>query len=99
MTIISKDNLQESLERFHFLLLKSWEVENKMLFFHTISKLFLLMKCDIINSHKDLRGISIMPAIIMIADKLILPIIKGKITPTLAVHQYAGKDESDINIA
>ena len=51
---------------------------------HNKCRLITKKKKDIIESYKDLRGIAIMPAIIMIIDKIIAPTIKKLADPLLS---------------
>ena len=69
MSLISKDNGYTSLLNYKFLVSKLYPLQNEELIFHTISKVILKKKKDLVKSYNDLRGIAIMPALIMVLEK------------------------------
>ena len=68
----------------------SMSEEGKLLI-HRTSKIILKKKKDFVNSWKDVRGISIMPAIYMIIDKLSNKYLKEKLHPLIYTQQHGAR--------
>ena len=79
MTLIKKENLYETAVQFKKLLLNINNIEGSQYLIHNMSKTILKKKKAEISNYGDLRGISIMPAIIMVHDKILLQIINEDI--------------------
>ena len=69
--ITNGDNLYETARRAKYILEKSASSQTGNLLIHNTSKILLKQKKEIVESSKDLRPISIMPAIIMVIDKIV----------------------------
>ena len=68
--LINGNNLYETALRAKYILEKSISSKTGNLLIHSTSKILLKQKKETIQSSKDLRPISIMPAIIMVIDKI-----------------------------
>ena len=66
---------------------------------HSTSKTILKKKKANITNYGDLRGISIMPSIIMVHDKILSQIINEDIDSTLDINQFGGRQGLNINSA
>ncbi len=72
MKIIRKENLAETAKSFDKLLIGIQKTPQVNLLIHRTSKILLKKKTEITDSWKDLRPITIMPAIYMVFDKIIM---------------------------
>ena len=83
MEIIKSQTLKQTILKFQWIIKAATDNNTGALLLHTTSKLLLKKKKDNINSFGDLRGISIMPAILMVLDKLSINFIKKTSKPIL----------------
>ena len=67
--------------------------------YHQTTSLFLLKKRDIIRNYKDLRGISILPALMITFDKIIAPIVNKIGIGKINNKQFAVKPNSNTYMA
>ena len=98
MEIIRGENLAQSLNNLTRLLATALN-NNDNILLHTTSKLLLKKKKEQIQSYKDLRGIAIMPAWIMVLDKLLFQIITPNMTNILYPNQFGLPYNGDVNTA
>ena len=70
---------------------------------HRTSKIILKKKKDFVESWKDVRPITIMPAIYMVIDKLTNAYLKQKLQSLIYNHQHGARSgmrkEKILNIA
>ena len=92
-------NAYEDLVNYANIAQAAKESDDPDLFFHNISRVILFKKIDEVSTWKDLRPISILPAAIIILEKLTLPILKNAIKSGISITQYAARDGSDCNLA
>lgn len=98
--IIQGDNLKQQFLNFQFFLNTVWKIENgRKLVLHRTSRVILFKKIPEIVSYKDLRPISIMPAVIITLEKLIAPVVKIGIKGKISNVQFGFKEDSGINFA
>lgn len=71
---------------------KIYAADNSSIFFHTISKAVPFKKEDEVTSGAGLRAICIMPAWIMILEKLALPLIRKRIQSRMIKVQFGYKE-------
>ncbi|MGL4948070.1 MAG: hypothetical protein ACRC42_01650, partial [Mycoplasma sp.] len=99
ITMIRDDNSVKTLSNLYKWITNIIKNPNISMIIHQTSKLILKKKTSIINSYEDLRGIAIMPVIVMVFDKLISPYIKDITEPLISKQQFAWRQQSDTNIA
>ena len=99
MKIIIGDNLKNTIQRLKYLLQRIYPCTNREIILHRTTKTFFKKKKEIIEDYKDLRMLSIMPAIIMIIDKSISPILKELTKNKIASNQHGARAEHNINTA
>ena len=99
MKIIVGKNLQETCQKLKNIIQNTLKSENKHLLFHNTSKIILKKKKDNIESWKDLRPITITPAIIMIHDKILLAYLKSEIDSTFSMKQHGARPGLSTNTA
>ena len=99
MGLIISGTMGDTLQAYNKLNLLMSNAKNLELFFHSNTRIILLKKLEEVVSWMDLRPISIMPANIIVLEKILLPILKEGIKKALNINQFAIKDESDVSIA
>ena len=99
MKLIKKENLFETAVQFKKLLLSISNIEGSQYLIHNTSKTILKKKKAEITNYGDLRGISIMPAIIMVHDKILSQIINEDIDSILDINQFGGRQGLDTTSA
>lgn len=99
MKIVRGSNLNETAKRFKYILDKLKHNKTNKIIFHNISKLLLKKKKDIIESMNDLRGIAIMPAIIMVLDKITILYSSPMGNRMLSKYQHGGRTQYSTNTA
>ena len=99
MEIVKGDNLNSTAERMKYLLQKIDQIDTKEIIIHNKSKQLLKKKKDVITSSNDLRGISIMPAIIMTIDKITIPYTNKIANNLLNNNQHGGRTQYSTNTA
>ena len=99
MEIIKGDNLNNTAQRMKYIIEKISKNETKGILIHNKSKQLLKKKKDIISSSNDLRGISIMPAIIMTLDKITIAYASPKADIYLSKYQHGGRSKYSTNTA
>ena len=98
--IIKGQNAYEDLINFRKLMENIWSVnDGRKLFIHRTSKIILFKKAQDVKDFKDLRPISIIPAFLIVLEKLIQPIIKQALKGKISLRQYGFRDSSDVNMA
>ena len=97
--IIKGENTHQDLLNLTTLLYRLWSNSGRTLFFHRTSKVILFKKLQEIRDFRDTRPISIIPAVIMVMQKIISPIIKEIIKGKINKYQFGFKVDSDINSA
>ena len=70
MKIVRGANLKDNAKRFKYILDNLKNNKTSKILIHNLSKLLLKKKKDNVESINDLRGIAIMPAVIMVLDKI-----------------------------
>ena len=99
MRQIVKGNLYETAVQFKKLILNINKIEGSQYIIHNISKTILKKKKPEIANYGDLRGLSIMPAIIMVHDKILSQIINEDIDSILDINQFGGRQGLDTTSA
>ena len=99
MKIVRGSNLNETAKRFKYILDKLKHNKTNKIIIHNISKLLLKKKKDIIESMNDLRGIAIMPAIIMVLDKITILYSSPMGNRMLSKYQHGGRTQYSTNTA
>lgn len=99
MKIIVGNNLKETSQKLKNLIHNTSNSENKSLLFNNTSKIILKKKKDYIESWKDLRAITITPAIIMIHDKILLTYIRAEIDSIFSKKQHGARPGLSTNTA
>jgi hypothetical protein len=91
--------LDGQLEKYQAFLNNVACTKGKEYLLHNISKVILFKKCDEIESWKDLRPISVMPAWLMFIEKAANEVLKKLITEKLSKNQFGFKKGCSTNIA
>ena len=99
MKIIRKDNLQATVIQFKALLASAYASPNSNLLLHNISKFFFKKKSDIVEDYTDLRGLAILPSVIMVLDKILNPLISMLCKDKLSSSQHGGRQQRGIHTA
>ena len=99
MKIVRGSNLNETAKRFKYILDKLKHNKTNKIIIHNISKLLLKKKKDIVESMNDLRGIAIMPAIIMVLDKITILYSSPLGNRMLSKYQHGGRTQYSTNTA
>ena len=100
--IIKADSALNEIKNFLSLLESTFNNEprdQEHIFLHTIAKILLILKVETPTNWNDFRPISIVPAWLMITEKLILPIVKDIIKDKINLSQFGFKEDSDCNMA
>ena len=98
--IIREKNLQEEILKFKNLLAKNCSAEgNAEIFIHRTSRTILFKKKSNIRGGTDIRIINILPAWLIILEKLAQVKIKNILTPKLSNFQFGFRERSDCNLA
>ena len=99
MKIIRADNLQNTAKKFKSLLAAAYSSQNSGLIIHNISKFFFKKKSDVVEEYTDLRGLAVLPAVIMVLDKILSPLISKLVKNKLHSSQHGGRQQRGINTA
>ena len=98
--IIKDDNIKKEIFKFNYLLsIICQEENNSNLFLHTISRSVLFKKKENIKGGSDIRVINILPAWLIILEKLSYSTIKKLLIPKINMIQFGFIGEGDCNIA
>ena len=98
--IIRSDNLKDELQKYQYLLgVICNDNQSSQLFLHIVSKAILLKKKDNITGGTDIRVINVLPAWLIILEKLCVPKIKELLRPKIKMMQFGFTEGSDCNIA
>ena len=99
MEIIKNKTLNEIILKYQWIIKAAADNKSGAFLVHRTSKLLLKKKKENIQSFCDLRGISIIPAILMILDKISINIIKKQVNQFLNKMQYVGRKGYSTNSA
>ena len=99
MKIIRGSNLNDTAKRFNYILDKLKHNKTNNIIIHNFSKLLLKKKKDTVESINDLRGIAIMPAIIMLLDKITILYSSPLGNRMLSKYQHGGRTQYSTNTA
>ena len=99
MKLITKENLYETAIKFKTLIEKISTSEGAQYLFNNTSKTILKKKKTSVTNYGDLRGLSIMPAIIMVHDKILAKIVNKDVELILDENQFGGRPGLDTNSA
>ena len=77
MNLMRSKTMQETIRKYRWIIQSVTNNKTGALLLHRTSKLLLKKKKENITSYNDLRGISIMPAILMVLDKLTISFTKN----------------------
>ena len=97
--VVSSTNLQDTAIKMKYLLNQLRNIQSKNIIVHTISKQLLKKKKEIIETSNDLRGISIMPAIILAVDKITIQYAREKGNQILSKYQHGARSKYSTNTA
>ena len=92
-------NIIDTASNFKKLLEKIKISQNSNIIIHTISRVILKKKKENIENWEDLRSLSIMPAMIMVHDKILRNIIISILQPNLNKNQFGGRKGHDTILA
>ena len=76
-----------------------WCAEKRNIFIHTISKVLPAKKKEYVDLGDSLRALNVLPAWLIILEKIAHPLISGSIQRKLHIKQFGFKEESDCNLA
>ena len=92
-------DLIDAARNFLQLLEKIKNSQNSHIVIHTTSRTILKKKKENVETWADLRSLSIMPAIIMVHDKILRSIVKSILHPNLNDNQFGGRKGQDTTLA
>ena len=99
INIVKSDDLQQTAIKMKYILEQINSLQSKNIIVHNISKQLLKKKKDTIESANDLRGIAIMPAIIMAVDKITIQYSSPKGNLLLSQYQHGARSKLSTNTA
>ena len=101
MKIVNKNskNIIDTATNFLKLLYKIELSQGSNIIIHTTSRIILKKKKQNIETWADLRSLSIMPAMIMVHDKILRSIVTAIIDPNLNENQFGGRIGQDTTLA
>jgi len=99
MNLIKSKTMQETIIKYRWIIQSVTNNKTGAFLLHRTSKLLLKKKKENVTSYSDLRGISIMPAILMVLDKLTINFIKNTINQFLNKNQHGGHKGYNTNSA
>ena len=99
MNLIRSKTMQETISKYRWIIQSATNNKTGALLLHRTSKLLLNKKKENITSYIDLRGISIMPAILMVLDKLTISFTKNTTNQFLNKNQHGGHKGYNTNSA
>ena len=99
MEIVKGENLKSTAKRMKYIIENLIQNQTKGILIHNKSKQLLKKKKDIITNSNDLRGISIMPALIMTLDKITILYASPKADTFLSKYQHGGRSNYSTNTA
>ena len=97
--IVKGEDLQQTATRMKYILEQINNLPTKNIIVHNISKQLLKKKKNIIESANDLRGIAIMPAIIMAVFKITIQYSSPKGNLLLRHYQHGARSKLSTNTA
>ena len=97
INLIKGNNLNDTAINFKKLLSRAYASKNSKLLIHRTSKFFFKKKNDVIETYKDLRALAILPAVIMVLDKIMNPIVRKKCENYIASSQHGGRENRSVN--
>ena len=97
--INSDDNIKNILDKFSYVLQKLSDNESIQFFIHNSIRVILVKKKEDAESQKDLRSISILPAWLIVLEKISKEIVCKLINKKITINQYGFKEGSDCSIA
>ena len=89
--IITENNLKKTAENFKYMIINTYRAKNNNFFVHNISKIIFKKMKDNIEPRKDLRAITITPAIIMVHDKILMTYLKKEIDEIFSKKQHGAR--------
>ena len=99
LELIKGENLAETINKFRWFIKTVSPDKDSNLVLHNISKIILKRKKNEINGYEDLRAISIMPANIMVFDKIIATVIDKEIKEQMSNNQHGARQYHGTNTA
>ena len=99
MNLIRSETMQETISKYRWIIQSATNNKTGALLLHRTSKLLLKKKKENITSYNDLRGISIMPAILMVLDKLTISFTKNTTNQFLNKNLHGGHKGYNTNSA
>ena len=99
INIVKSENLYLTAVKMKYILEQIKNLPTNNIIIHNISKQLLRKKKDIIESANDLRGIAIMPAIIMAVDKITIQYSSPKGNTLLSQYQHGASTKLSTNTA
>ena len=96
---IHDTNLKITVDKFKYLINMMKNNQNAKFFLHNTSKIILKKKKAEIKSYSDLRALAIMPAMVMVFDKILAKIIDSNIKSTLSNNQHGGRQNRNTTTA
>ena len=88
---IYSENLETAAYKLAVLIKKISESTTGEIILHRTSKIILKRKKDFVETWKDVRPITIMPAIFMVVDKITNAYLKNKLHPLIYNHQHGAR--------
>ena len=88
---IKAENLKLSAYKLAFIIKNAANCETGDQLIHRTSKIILKKKKDFVETWKDVRAITIMPAIYMLTDKITNQYLKQKLQPLIYDHQHGAR--------
>ena len=88
---IYSENLATAAYKLAVLIGKITESTTGEIILHRTSKIILKKKKDFVESWKDVRPITIMPAVFMVVDKITNAYLKNKLQPLIYNHQHGAR--------
>ena len=88
---INDTNMKITVDKFKYLINMMKNNQNAKFFLHNTSKIILKKKKSEIKLYSDLRALAIMPAMVMVFDKILAKIIDANVKSTLSNNQRGGR--------
>ena len=88
---IQSENLATAAYKLTVLITKITESATGEIILHRTSKIILKRKKDFVETWKDIRPITIMPAIYMVVDKITNSYLRNKLQPLINNHQNCAR--------
>ena len=92
MKLIKGDTMKETVNKFKWIITEIQQKPDAKYLIHNTSKIILKKKKAEIGGYSGLRALAIMPAMIMVFDKLLAK-VDSYINSHLSVNQHGGREQ------